>query len=145
MNQMKKVIALILALSTVFCLTACGNTQNGETETTNTPEQTNGQETTAAPEETTEETTTEDNGMIQYTVTVVDEAGTPIAGAIVQLCLDTCIPGVTDENGVASFTVAEAEYKVSFLSMPEGYSAEAENFYFEDGAHDMTITLKAEA
>ena len=86
-----------------------------------------------------------DDGKVTYTVNVVDEAGNPIAGAMVQLCKDTCFPGVTDANGVAKFTLAEDEYKVSFLALPAGYTYvdDTQEFYFADGSMELTITLKA--
>ena len=64
---------------------------------------------------------------------------------MVQICLDTCFPGMTNESGVAQFSVQEADYKVSFLAMPAGftYSTEEQEFYFEDGSTELTITLKA--
>ncbi len=82
-----------------------------------------------------------------YTVTIQDEEGNPIPGAMVQLCMDTCYPGVAGEDGVAQFQVPEADYKVSFLSLPEGftYASDAQEFYFEAGSTEMTIVLKAEA
>ena len=52
---------------------------------------------------------------------------------------------MTNAEGVATFRVVEDDYKVSFMTMPEGYEAEAEEFYFEDGAYELTITLKAMA
>ena len=78
---------------------------------------------------------------------MVDEEGNPIAGAMVQMCLDTCLPGITNENGVAEFAVPEADYKVSFLALPEGYdyTTGEQEFYFDAGSYEMTITLKAVA
>lgn len=142
MNNMKKLFALILATCMVLCLGACGGDSSTETTeatktTTETPETT----------ETTEETTAPvDDGKVLYTVTVVDENGAPIAGAVVQMCMDTCIPGVTNESGVAEFSVEEADYKVSFLTLPAGYtySGDAQEFHFEDGSTEITLTLKAE-
>ena len=51
---------------------------------------------------------------------------------------------MTDANGQAKFSVMEADYKVSFLSLPAGYtySGDAQEFYFEEG-FELTITLKA--
>ncbi len=130
MKSMCRIIALLLAMCTVLC--ACGGTE--------TPE------TTAAPVETTAAPAAEtvDDGKVTYTITVVDESGAPIQGAMVQICLDACYPGITDANGQAKFSVVEEDYKVSFLSLPAGftYSGDEQEFYF-DGAFEMTITLKA--
>lgn len=141
MNNMKKLFALILALCMVLCLGACGGENGGET--------TEGKETTTAPEtsEATEETTAPvEDGKTLYTVTVVDQDGNPVAGAMVQLCLDACCPGITDENGVAEYSLEAGDYKVSFLSLPAGYtySTEEQDFHFEDGSTEITLTLKAE-
>ena len=130
MKHMKGLIALMLALVLVLC--ACGSEK--------TPE------TTIAPVETTTAPTTVpvDDGKVEYVINVVDESGAPISGAMVQICLDACYPGMTDANGQAKFSVMEADYKVSFLSLPAGYtySGDAQEFYFEEG-FELTITLKA--
>lgn len=133
MKHMKGLVALMLVLAALLGLCACGG--EAAPETTGAPA-----ETTGAPAE-----ETVDDGKVDYTITVVDESGAPIAGAMVQICLDACYPGMTDANGQARFSVLEADYKVSFLSLPAGftYSGDAQEFYFEDG-YELTITLKAE-
>ena len=80
-----------------------------------------------------------------YTVTVVDENNTPIPGVIVQMCLEACVPGMTNADGVAEFFLPENDYKVSFVSIPAGYElvGDQTDFYFADGENTMTITLKA--
>ena len=90
---------------------------------------------------------TGNDGKVTYTVTVTDEQGNPISGMMVQLCKDACIPAVVDANGTATWTVAEDDYKVSFLNLPDGYTytTEETEFYFADGETSMTIVLKAEA
>lgn len=134
MKKIRCVFAMILALS-MFALCACGGsgTENKTTEA---------QETTVATEaeQTTEAATEAD----YYKVKVVDESGTPIVGALVQMCLDSCFPAATNENGVAQFALEEADYKVTFLSLPEGYaySGEETEFHFESGSKEMTIILK---
>lgn len=136
--KMKNVITLLLALSMVFLLCACNSATN-ETPTT----QATTQATESKPAETTEPAIPE--GKAVYTVKVVDEGGNPVAGAMVQLCLEACIPGATNAEGVASFTVDVAAYKVSFIAMPEGYTSDATEFYFDGDSTEMTITLKAVA
>ena len=37
----------------------------------------------------------------------------------------------------------EADYKVSFLMVPEGYAADSEEYHFGNGEYEMTLTLKA--
>lgn len=136
---MKKIMILALALCLALSLCACGG--NGEGGTT-APQETAAQ--TTAPEQTTEPV--QQGG---YTVTVVDEGGNPISGALIQLCKDSCTPTTTNESGVASWPNAEPAdgYKVSFLKLPEGYAYtdETTEFYFGTGETEMTITLKAVA
>lgn len=138
MNNLKKLLAALLALCMALSLCACGEANTEETEA---PAQETEAVETAEPSE---EATEADDGTVSYTITVVDENGNPIAGALVQMCLDSCFPGMTDAAGVATFALPEAEYKVSFLSLPEGYTyVDAEEFYFESGSTELTITLKA--
>jgi hypothetical protein len=79
-----------------------------------------------------------------YTVRVVDAEGSPISGVMVQLCLDACYPGVTGADGKIDFPVEEAAYKVSLLTMPDGYtySDEIQEFRFPDGSKSLTIVLR---
>ena len=121
---MKKMISVMLLLCLVLGLCACG--QSG-TETTTEPT------TTESVAEDTTEKSTENDGMAAYKVTVTDEGGNPVVGAMVQICKDDCFPGVTDAEGVATFTRPETEgYKVSFISLPEGYEYldEETDFYY---------------
>lgn len=141
---MKKIKYLILALvvaSMCLGLCACG----GSKEETNTPgtNQEQNQDVVDNNQEDVSDTTESGEA---YVVKVVDENGAPIAGAIVQLCKDACVPGATNAEGIAEFQLEEDEYKVSFLTLPAGYtySGTEDTFYFEDGSKEMTITLKAE-
>lgn len=127
------IFALVACLGLGLC--ACGS-NDGEKETT-----------AATTEPVVETTEPVDDGTVTYTVKVVDEAGNPIPGAWVQLCKDTCLPGMTNAEGIAQYNVAEDEYKVSFLDtgIPEGYEGAEEAYYFEDGSYELTITLKTVA
>lgn len=129
--NIKRFLVFALTLCLVLGLCACSE-----------PAASGGETTTEPTQNTTE---TADDGKVTYTVKVVDEGGNPVASAAVQLCKDSCLPGMTNAEGVASFNVVEDDYKVSFMTMPEGYEAEAEEFYFDDGAYELTITLKAVA
>ena len=133
----KHFIAMLLALCLVFGLCACGgNTDNTEAPTTgSTAATTQPVETTVAAQP-------------SHTVKIVDEGGNPIAGAFVQMCLETCTPAQTDDNGVAYFyDMAEADYEVKLMAMPQGYGyvTEEQVFHFADGSNELTITLKAVA
>lgn len=132
MKNVKSLLAVILMLTLALSLCACG----GEAEAPAT-------EAPAVEAPVVTEAPAEEEG--GYTVTVLDDSGNPIAGAMVQLCKDACVPAVTDAEGVAKFNLPEDSYKVSFLMLPEGYAYmdEVQEFYFADGSMEMTITLKA--
>lgn len=137
---MKKFLAVMLVLVMALSLCACGGDAEETTPTT--------VDTTPVVTDpiVTEPVVTEPVTQEGYIVKVVDEGGNPLAGVMVQICKDSCIPGRTDDNGVAVFAVAEDDYKASVLSMPEGYAyaGDAEEIYF-DGAMEVTIVLKAVA
>lgn len=131
---MKKILMLILALCMIFCLCACGSGNSENTNETPAPSST---------QEETQESTDANDGKVTYTVTVVDDSGNPVVGALVQLCLEACIPSVTNAEGKATYTVEEADYKVSFVSMPAGYTSQVNEFHFAEGSYELTLTLKA--
>lgn len=134
--NIKRILMLALIVCLALGLCACGESAGNAGETT----------TEASTAESTQETTEAiDDGKVTYTVTVVDEGGNPVANAAVQICKDSCLPGMTNEEGIAVFEVVEDDYKVSFMVMPEGFQADAEEFYFEAGSYELTITLKAVA
>lgn len=149
MTKIQRVLAVLLALGMIFCMCACGNSGNGDEISVSTTDSTVC--TTLADEKTdpTEVTTeaTEDTSKTVYQVSVVDEAGAPISGVMLQMCLETCVPGKTNDSGVAEFSLEEADYKVSLLNMPEGYdyATEEQEWYFQAGETTMTITLKSAA
>lgn len=147
MKNINKFLALTLALILVLCLCACGEPSQTEQGTNPTTEAVTEPVTEAPTQAPTEATIPE--GMVQYKVKVVDEGGNPIVGAMIQVCTDeTCLmPVKTDDTGVATFApAAEGEYHANFLpSVPAGYEADAELFYFEAGKTELTIVLKAVA
>ena len=147
---MKKLIALLLALVMVMGLVACGETAPETPETPETEAATEQTEAaTEAPSENLEDNDDEPvNTNPVYTVKIVDEAGNPVVGAMVQICQgETCMPGpLSGSDGTVIFQVAEADYKVSFLGgVPAGYeyTTEETEFYFEN--YEVTIVLKAVA
>ena len=141
---MKKMLVLALALIMVLCLCACGESNETPVETTTTP----ATSATISANGGFAERPTEGSSKTEYVIKVVDTDGNPIAGAMVQICKDSCLPGVTDAEGVAKFAVAEdTGYKASFLAVPEGYAYadEITEWYFEDGSFEMTIELQKNA
>lgn len=146
---MKKLIALLLALTMIIGLVACGD-PNVETpeEPDNTPVAPEQNDDPVVDPEPSEDEPVNTNPV--YIVKIVDEGGNPIAGVMVQICQgETCLPGpMTGEDGTVTFQVEEADYKVSFLGgVPAGYdyTTEETEFYFEDGSYEVTIVLKAVA
>lgn len=134
---MKRLICMMLALVLAMGLAACGAAEEPAVQET---------EAVVAEPTVAEETEAVDDGLTAYTIHVEDVDGNPIAGAMVQICKDACLPGMTDAEGNAVFNVAEDDYKVSFLMLPAGYTytTEETEFYFEDGATEITLVLKAE-
>ena len=137
---MKKILAAILLSSMVLSLCACGGNEG------NTDKNSQNTENQAGNSQNSENSETEEDGMVTYKVTVVDEAGNPVPEVVVQICKDYCVPAVTDANGVVEFKVEDVEgYKVSFSSIPEGYESVSNEteYYFSDDEMEMTLTIKA--
>ena len=134
---MKRLICLMMAMLMMLGLCACGGEEAPKAEPT-----------VAATEEPTVPAQAEvpaEDGKVTYTIHVENENGNALAGVMVQICKDACLPGMTDAEGNATFTVDEDDYKASFLMLPAGYTypTEQTEFYF-DGATEITLTLKAE-
>lgn len=142
MKNLKILLALLLAMTMMLGLCACGADEDAGKQTEAATEATQ-ESTTEATTEATQEPV--DDGKLDYKVIVVDEAGNPMAGAMVQICEGTaCNPGVTNAEGVALIRAVEGNYEAKMLSMPEGYTyaTEEEVFPFADGALEVTIVLK---
>ena len=145
-------LCLLLALCLMLCLCACGNTDS-DNEVVNDPTaENNAADATGDQPEQPSEDPSEETPAVSgtvYTVTVTDEGGNPVAGAMLQMCQgEICLlPASTDANGVVTFTVTEdGAYEAKFLSLPAGYeyATEEEVFPF-NGATELTIVLKAVA
>lgn len=129
---MKKIFALVLAFCMILCLCACGNDTNGPTGNEQLNNKTDSTQTSSNQESTP-----------KFEVTVNDADGNAVKGVMVQLCKDTCIPAITDDNGIAVFNAEITDgYKVSIMSCPEGYeyTGEAE-IYLEDGDTSYTFEI----
>ena len=144
----KRFLMLALASALVLCVlctVACQSGEQGEQTTeaaTDAPAQSN-QSETEAPEQTTEAQT--ESGKVTYTVKVVDANGAPVAGVAVQFCDDAgCrMPVATNEEGIVTLTDAESNFHITLASVPEGFAADATEYYF-DGALELTVTLQAQ-
>lgn len=133
----KRIVTAVLMLCMAFGLVACGNGSTQDTQKNNT--ENSEQDQNQANKD------TEKEEKLAYTIKVVDENNNPMAGVVVQLCKDACMPSVTDENGVAEFVVKELsdEYKASVADVPEGYVYEDGDVYFKNGVTEVTLVLKA--
>lgn len=143
---MKNILTVLLLLCMVLCLCACGNNETANNDAVTDPPATDPIATKPVETDPVETEPSIPEGQAQYTVTVVDEGGNAIAGAMVQICKEDCFPGVTDAEGKAIFTRPETEgYKISFISVPAGYdyTTEETDFYYEGDSKEITIVLKA--
>lgn len=150
---MKKLAAALLAAGLVSALlTGCGGSSGSQqsietqaeqtaaaTESQNEPavESTTKSTTGSAAESTTDSAaeaaedateSSEESAEGSYKIYVLDASdGTPIEGAMVQLCSDTlCMTGNTDEDGLAVFDQEPGDYTTHLLRVPEGYEGSEE-------------------
>ena len=79
-----------------------------------------------------------------FVVKVVDQDGNPVAGVVVQVCNDsTCVPmGSTDANGEAKRPSMNGSYAAKITELPDGYSVEDIDAYYDlvDGKVTITVT-----
>lgn len=125
MKSLKTVLALLLAMTMVFCMFACGNDSDGTTEpdTSSTTQQTEPQGTEP------DKNGNDDPDPVDYvyTVTVKDTEGNPMPNVFVQICAgDSCVPKSTDANGVAGYETeitGDGELGAKIINVPAGYVA----------------------
>lgn len=149
MKMMKKLFAFMLVLCMVLSLCACGgnsekddDTQKDNVENTQTDnDESKDEDVESEDVEGEDETATTP----VFKVTVVDEAGNPVQGVMVQVCKEICLPAITDAEGVATISLEiEEGHKLQVSSCPEGYVYEGEaEVYLEAGQTEATITVKA--
>lgn len=144
MNNMKRLIAVVMMLSVVLCFAAC----TGNSGTSSTPAPSPHVPSTPVPS-TPVPTSSTPAAEPNYIVTVVDTDGNPIVGAFVQICDSgsMCfIPVETDANGQAKFFDIEIQDGLKArVMMAEGYVLPEEYTYLENGQTELTLTLEAEA
>ncbi len=142
----KRLVTAVLMLCLAFSLVACGgNGSDADTQKNNTENSQQDDAQANNDADTESESENVDDGKITYKITVVDEGGNPVAGAMVQLCDDAnCMPKITDANGVAEFSAAEFDgYIVKVASAPAGYELITDEYTSLDGATELTLTVKA--
>lgn len=142
MKNFKRIFAMVLAIAmlSVF-FTACGDDDNGgESTPGTTTEPSNSQ--IVIPTFTTKP---KDDGKVTYTVTVVDQNNNPVPGVAIQFCSgENCkLPSNTDENGVLVQKYPAAEYYITLVELPAGYSAEETKFYFGEET-ELTVVINAD-
>ncbi len=142
MKNFKRILTAMLALMMVMALAACGQpAESTPSSSGNKPEPSQVQPVVPSEPEKTEPS----KAAVTYRVKVVDEAGKPIVGVMVQLCKDTCSLAQTNEEGYAEFTnTVEDGYHANIAAAPEGYEYDSKNeVNFESGETEMTFVLKA--
>lgn len=78
-----------------------------------------------------------------YAISVTDEAGQPLAGAMVQVCdAASCRLERTDETGLILLTLPRFAYEVHMLRAPEGYQLPDEAVLMPEEGGRWAITLK---
>ena len=130
---MKKLFAIILAFCMIFTFCACGADKNGP----NDNDVINNEQNDAA--------TSSQEEVAKFKVILVDQNGDPVPNTMIQICQDTCLPKVTDADGIALYDFEETDgHKISLFSCPEGYETEyvGDNYiYLEDGETEYTFEI----
>ncbi len=139
---MKKFTAVLLVLCMALLLCACSSS-NTETNESSAPVSESEEASTTVSESVESDDASVEENTATFKVKVVDAEGATVAGVMVQLCKDTCIPAKTGDDGVATFNVEITDgYKLSVLTCPEGYVYEGEaEIYLESGITEYTIEL----
>ncbi len=147
MKKLTAILTLLLVLSMVFCLAACGDdTGSTEPESTTTEPSTTPSEPKTEPTEPSTEPT-DPPVEFTHTIKVVDENGNGVAGIYVQYCNDEMcfVPVATDEDGVAGFVLNGEITKAQYNDMA-GYTLVGDNVvYLEDGQTEVVFTVTRNA
>lgn len=139
---MKRYAALLFVLAFGLILCGCGAAPETPTE----PAVTEAPTEAPAPTETVSDDLADEEeteALTSYFVTLLDENGQPVVGAMVRLgdSEDACI---TDETGVAQFLMAEGTYVASVDELPMGYefATDYREFPFDAGSVTLRITVR---
>ncbi len=86
-----------------------------------------------------------DDGVVTYTVKVVDASGAPVQDVAVQFCDDKgCrMPMPTNAQGIVTLTEPKSNFHITLASVPEGFAQDATEYHF-DGKTELTVTLQAQ-
>ncbi len=161
MKNFKRIASLMLALMLALCMVvlmaSCGEEENPPAGSQSS---TGGSSNTDAsnPDDTTNSSNS-GNGEVDMSnpnlvkVTVVDEKGNSVKGAVVQICQgETCFaqPILTGENGVGtreygSLGEETLKAKVNAIDGCENYLVPADDgyVYFQPGSRELTITVRS--
>ena len=143
--KIKSFLLVLLALCLTVCLCACGDDVAPSDDSSKGDQGNKDSGSTTSSTTVTTTSTTAKVKVAKYTITVVDEGGNPIPQVMVQLCLTSCTPAMTNAEGIASFQMVEADYSIKFASIPEGYEDDKTEYHFDEGSYEKTLVLKAVA
>ena len=137
---MKRILFVLLALTFVFGLCACSNTETNVSDDSSAavsaPESSD-----ASVESSKEESTQEETAFV---VTVVDEEGNPVEGTMVQVCEnDICYaPAKSDADGKAVLNVAIKDgFTLKVAAATDGYEYKGEAIVLTEGITEYTLEL----
>jgi len=139
---MKRMITWLLIA--IFTLSLCGCGAQNVEETEPAPVVTEAPTEAPAPTETVPEGLIDEEefrALTSYFVTVLDENAQPVVGAVVRLgdSEDTCI---TDETGVAQFSMQPGTYTATIDELPMGYEFATDYREFPFEADDVTLVIQ---
>ena len=137
------IAALIIAIVVILVVCLGGKDTNNDKDDTDTKDKIEKEED----KEENKDEESDEKEEATFTVKVVDAEGNPVAGVVVQVCKDECVPATSDDAGLATFKLEITEgYKLSVVTCPEGYeyTGEAE-VALEVGAKEYTLTVQKKA
>lgn len=116
----KKLIALLLTISMMLVLFACGGNDVPD-----------------------EPVTPDEDEKIEYEVWVKNNRGEPVKGVSVQLFLDGIVPvgkaALTEDDGRVVFELDEGNYSAKIMSVPDGYGTVDGAFALVDESVEITV------
>ena len=80
-----------------------------------------------------------------YQIQVVDEAGSPVEGVMVQFCSnEQCLVGKTGADGIASFDEPAGSYTIHLLKLPAGYAKDTTEYPAPETPDTLVLTVHQE-